>query len=142
MRRKGWQKEYSNVRWRKVCKSKKKTGNCSINKFVVQHLVSLLFLLKCRTFYVHWFWPFLNFCILASTPSNTSKHRSFANLINKIMLTNCSHLAIHLYHFAYLTVDVTFVVQKIEQLKPLSGPYNMNVSHTQLFLYIIHVQIS
>ncbi|XP_078340700.1 spermine synthase-like isoform X2 [Crassostrea virginica] len=39
---------------------------------------------------------------------------------------NGSHLAIHLYHFAYLTVDVTFVVQKIEQLKPLSGPYNMN----------------
>ena len=58
------------------------------------------------------------------------------------MLTNCSHLAIHLYHFAYLTVDVTFVVQKIEQLKPLSGPYDMNVSHTQLFLYIIHVQVS
>nr|XP_022296145.1 spermine synthase-like isoform X1 [Crassostrea virginica]XP_022296146.1 spermine synthase-like isoform X1 [Crassostrea virginica]XP_022296147.1 spermine synthase-like isoform X1 [Crassostrea virginica] len=38
---------------------------------------------------------------------------------------NGSHLVIHLYHFAYLTVDITFVVENIKQLKPLSEPYNI-----------------
>ena len=107
----------------------------------MQHLVSLLFLLNVELFICIDFYLLTNFCILASTQSNTSKHRSFANLMNKIMLTNCSHLAIHLYHFAYLTVDVTFVEQEIEELQPMTGPYDMDVSHT-LFLYIIHVQVS
>ena len=123
-----------------MCKSKKKQLEIA-QPIRMQHLVSLLFLLNVELFICIDFYLRTNFCILVSTQSNTCKHRSFANLINKIMLTNCSHLAIHLYHFAYLTVDVTFVEQEIEELKPMTGPYDMDVSHT-LFLYIIHVQVS
>lgn len=38
-----------------------------------------------------------------------------------------SHVVIHLYHFAYLTVDITFVVEDIDQLKPLSEPFTFQV---------------
>uniref|UniRef100_A0A8W8LVZ5 PABS domain-containing protein n=1 Tax=Magallana gigas TaxID=29159 RepID=A0A8W8LVZ5_MAGGI len=37
---------------------------------------------------------------------------------------NGSHVVIHLYHFAYLTVDITFVVDNVDQLKPLSEPFS------------------
>lgn len=36
-----------------------------------------------------------------------------------------SHVVIHLYHFAYLTVDITFVVEDIDQLKPLAEPFTL-----------------
>lgn len=36
-----------------------------------------------------------------------------------------SHVIIHLYHFAYLTVDITFVVEDINQIKPLSEPFTL-----------------
>ncbi|XP_055999429.1 spermine synthase-like isoform X2 [Ostrea edulis] len=36
-----------------------------------------------------------------------------------------SHIVIHLYHFAYLTVDITFVVDDAKYLKPLSEPYHL-----------------
>ncbi|XP_034307619.2 spermine synthase [Magallana gigas] len=35
-----------------------------------------------------------------------------------------SHVVIHLYHFAYLTMDITFVVDNVDQLKPLSEPFS------------------
>lgn len=38
-----------------------------------------------------------------------------------------SHVIIHLYHFAYLTVDITFVVEDIDQIKPLSEPFTLQV---------------
>ncbi|XP_062585688.1 spermine synthase-like [Saccostrea cucullata] len=34
-----------------------------------------------------------------------------------------SHVVIHLYHFAYLTVDITYVVDNVNCLKPLSQPF-------------------
>ncbi|XP_062585689.1 spermine synthase-like [Saccostrea cucullata] len=34
-----------------------------------------------------------------------------------------SHIVIHLYHFAYLTVDITYVVDNVNCLKPLSEPF-------------------
>ncbi|XP_048739621.2 spermine synthase-like isoform X2 [Ostrea edulis] len=36
-----------------------------------------------------------------------------------------SHIVIHLYHFAYLTIDLTFVVHDTRHLKPLSAKYDL-----------------
>lgn len=52
-----------------------------------------------------------------------------------------SHVVIHLYHFAYLTVDITFVVDNVDQLKPLSEPFSDKVLlciPATVFLFIIH----
>uniref|UniRef100_A0A8W8LVZ1 Uncharacterized protein n=2 Tax=Magallana gigas TaxID=29159 RepID=A0A8W8LVZ1_MAGGI len=54
---------------------------------------------------------------------------------------NGSHVVIHLYHFAYLTVDITFVVDNVDQLKPLSEPFSYEVFlciPATVFLFIIH----